>query len=78
MDADNLIQMANRIGSFFEAMPDRAEAIEGIALHIQRYWEPRMRRELLSCIDEGRAAGLGAIVRSAVDTYRDRLEPVTA
>lgn len=78
MDADNLVQMANRIGSFFEAMPDRAEAIEGIALHIQRYWEPRMRRELLSCIDGGRADGLSAIVRAAIDTYRDRIEPATA
>ena len=31
MDADNLIRMANRIGEFFEAMPDRDEALNGIA-----------------------------------------------
>jgi len=78
MDADNLVQMANRIGSFFEAMPDRAEAIEGIALHIQRYWEPRMRRELLAHVDEAKGAGLSEIVRAAIDTYRANLEPVTA
>ncbi|HJV72114.1 formate dehydrogenase subunit delta [Ideonella sp.] len=78
MDADNLVQMANRIGSFFEAMPDRTEAIEGIALHIQRYWEPRMRRELLAHVDEAKGAGLSEIVRSAIDAYRASLEPVTA
>ena len=29
MDASNLIRMANRIGQFFEAMPDREEALDG-------------------------------------------------
>ena len=44
MDADdNLIRMANRIGDFFEAMPDHAEALEGIATHLKKFWEPRMR-----------------------------------
>lgn len=31
MDVSNLIRMANRIGEFFEAMPDRDEALHGIA-----------------------------------------------
>ena len=46
MHTDTLIQMANQIGAFFEAMPDREEALEGIAMHIKRFWEPRMRRWL--------------------------------
>lgn len=65
MDADNLVQMANRIGEFFEAMPDREEALDGIAGHIQRYWEPRMRQALLAHMNEG-AAGLMPIVAEAI------------
>ena len=50
MDADNLIRMANRVGDFFEAWPDRAEALEGIATHLKKFWDPRMRREFLALI----------------------------
>ncbi len=39
--------MANEIGAFFESEPDRAIAMEGVAGHIKRFWDPRMRRELL-------------------------------
>ena len=56
MDNDNLIRMANRIGLFFSAMPERTEALEGIATHIKRFWEPRMRRQILAHLDQG---GLG-------------------
>ena len=47
MEISNLIRMANRIGQFFEAMPDRQEAGEGVANHIHKFWEPRMRTQLL-------------------------------
>jgi len=70
MDADNLIRMANRIGDFFDAMPDRTEALEGIAQHIKKFWEPRMRREFLQAIDGGSATELHEIVRAAVDSHR--------
>lgn len=46
MDHGHLIDMANQIGAFFESMPDRDEALTGIAEHIRRFWEPRMRRAL--------------------------------
>ena len=49
MDVDNLIHMANRIGEFFQAMPDRAEAVEGVATHIHKFWEPRMRAPRTPC-----------------------------
>lgn len=74
MDIDNLVRMANRIGDFFEAMPDRKEALDGIAGHIKRFWEPRMRRELLAHFD-GRsgAAPLKDIVAKAIATHRQEL-----
>ena len=52
MDIENLIRMANRIGDFFGAMPDADEALAGIATHIRRFWEPRMRRELLAHLEQ--------------------------
>jgi formate dehydrogenase subunit delta len=73
MDADdNLIRMANRIGDFFEAMPDRAEALEGIATHLKKFWEPRMRRKFLALLD-GNAEGMKPIVREAVVVHRGLL-----
>ena len=37
MEIGNLIRMANRIGQFFEAMPLRPEAVEGVANHIHKF-----------------------------------------
>jgi len=68
MDTQNLVRMANRIGDFFEAMPDRGEALEGIANHIRKFWEPRMRREIMAHIEAG-GAGLSEIVAEALRTH---------
>ncbi|MBU0589743.1 MAG: formate dehydrogenase subunit delta [Gammaproteobacteria bacterium] len=43
MNHDTLIRMVNQIGTYFESMPDRSEALEGIATHLQKFWDPRMR-----------------------------------
>jgi formate dehydrogenase subunit delta len=47
MDIDNLVRMANRIGDFFAAYPDKDEAEASIAKHIELFWTPQMRRELI-------------------------------
>lgn len=69
----NLINMANRIGAFFEAMPDREEALQGIAGHLQRFWEPRMRIQLLNHLDAENGKGLDPIVVSAIRAHRNSL-----
>lgn len=73
MDLDNLIHMANRIGAFFAPMPDRSEALEGIANHIHKFWDPRMRRQLLASLDDGQMPGLDEIVREALVRHRGEL-----
>ena len=73
MDVDNLIRMANRIGEFFQAMPDRAEAVEGVATHIRKFWEPRMRQALFAALDAGAAEALLPIVREALHARRAEL-----
>ena len=75
MDAEKLVHMANRIGEFFAAWPDRGEALEGVATHLRRFWDPRMRRELLDLMDAGRADALAPLVRDAVIAHREGLEP---
>ena len=74
MDTNNLIKMANQIGSFFESMPDRAQAIEDIASHIKRFWEPRMRRAILASIDQHQGAAMSEIVREAIVSHRALLD----
>ena len=73
MDTDNLVRMANRIGEFFQTMPEREEAVLGVTQHLRRYWEPRMRRELLAHLDHTGGGGLLPIVRDALAAYRNEL-----
>jgi formate dehydrogenase subunit delta len=74
MHIESLLKMANQIGAFFEAMPDRPEALQGIANHFKKFWEPRMRRELLMHIDATAAnntdSGLSAVVSQAISQHR--------
>jgi formate dehydrogenase subunit delta len=73
MDAQNLVHMANRIGEFFQAMPDAQEASDGVALHIQKFWAPAMRRQLLAHMDSHANDGLLPLVRQAIETHRKAL-----
>ncbi|MBB5503692.1 formate dehydrogenase subunit delta [Paraburkholderia sp. MM5384-R2] len=75
MDNQNLIDMANRIGDFFESMPDREEALAGVADHIRRFWEPRMRRALLAALDTSNEGTLCQIVQEALAGHRAELTP---
>jgi formate dehydrogenase subunit delta len=70
MDTENLVHMANRIGEFFQAMPERAEALEGIATHLKRFWAPGMRHALAAHLDSHDGAGLLPIVREALLAHR--------
>ncbi|WP_322033495.1 formate dehydrogenase subunit delta [Paraburkholderia sp. J76] len=79
MKADHLIEMANQIGMFFDSLPDREEALTGIAEHIRKFWEPRMRRTLLAALDgEGEQAGFTEIVLASLTKHRETLLPAAA
>lgn len=74
-----LVRLANRIGDFFAAFPDREEAIDGVAQHIRKFWEPRMRRQLYAYLDgPQQGEGLSGLVREAVRARRQDLEPAPA
>lgn len=71
MNIANLIKMANQIGAFFEAMPDREEAVSGVASHLRRTWDPRMREALLQYLAAQGDAELKTVVREAVALLRN-------
>ena len=65
MNIDRLVRMANDIGNFFNSEPDHAEAVDSVALHLRRFWDPRMRKEIVAYVDNG-GAELMDLVREAV------------
>jgi len=75
LEPEKLVKMANQIASFFEAEPDRKVALDGIASHLKRFWDPRMRRELLRFVDEHGGEGLHESALSAIRQNRERLTP---
>jgi formate dehydrogenase subunit delta len=63
---DKLVYMANQIGTFFASQsPDKASA--GIAEHIAKFWDPRMRATIIAHLNAG-GAGLDPAVREAIGT----------
>lgn len=73
MDIDNLVRMANRIGDFFEAMPDAKQARDGVADHLRHFWNPRMRAEILQHLDATGGAKLKPVVVEALRKHRAKL-----
>lgn len=66
MDIQNLIRMANQIGAFYEAYPDQDAACREVVSHLNRFWEPRMRGELVAHVQSHGTAGLSPLVSNAV------------
>jgi formate dehydrogenase subunit delta len=68
MSPDRLIYMANQIGKFFQSQ-GHGKAVPGIAEHIRKFWDPRMRTKILAHLDTG-GAGLDPEVREAIATLK--------
>jgi formate dehydrogenase subunit delta len=68
MDAGRLVYMANQIGKFFSS-EDPKTAVAMIADHIKKFWDPRMRAEIIAYLDAG-GKGLDGAVHQAVLTLR--------
>jgi formate dehydrogenase subunit delta len=64
--SEHLVKMANDIGHFFSAEPEREDAIAGIANHIAKFWTKRMRDKLTAQIKRDGDAGLDELPREAV------------
>jgi formate dehydrogenase subunit delta len=51
MSPEKLAYMANQIGRFF-ASQKREDAVAGIADHLVKFWDPRMRRTIEAHLDD--------------------------
>ena len=59
-----MVHMANQIAAYFASYP-RAEAIDGVTDHLKKFWERRMKQQLLQYVAQG-GGGLHDLVLEAV------------
>ncbi len=63
--AHKLVSMANQIGKFFVTQPE-ADPASGIADHLEKFWDPSMRKAIIAHLHVG-GEGMAPEVRSAVE-----------
>ena len=68
METKDMVRMANQISDFFKSYSEQ-EALAGIADHISKFWDPRMRKAIFAHLDAG-GAGLDPDVRDAIATLK--------
>ncbi len=67
-DLPAVIRLGHDLVRNFEALPPE-KAAEEVATHIRKFWEPRMRRELLGYVDAGDAR-VGDLLAEAAEDLR--------
>ena len=65
MNIHHLVKMANEISAFWDGEAGLAEAPKSVAAHLKRYWDPRMRAQMVEHYRTG-AGGLCDTARAAV------------
>jgi len=68
MSPDKLRYQANHIATFFASQPE-AEQIEGVADHINKFWDPRMRMQLFEISDQS-TEGFQPMVLAALEKVK--------
>ena len=66
MNVEHLLQMANDIANYFQSEPDRDAAVAGVTNHLRRYWEPRMRKQIIAQVREHGSVGLSELANAGV------------
>lgn len=77
MNAAHLVRMANDIGHFFGGEPRPEDAVAGVLNHLRRFWDPRMRRQIVEYLRTD-GAGLEEPARSAVQALGAEAKPPAA
>jgi formate dehydrogenase subunit delta len=65
---DKLVYMANQIGTFFKSQ-SKDHAPAAIAEHIMKFWDPRMRRAIITRIQTSED-GLDPFVLQAIKSLK--------
>ena len=73
MNTTKLVMMANQVGTFVAAQirtsDEEGKAVAGIADHIAKFWDPRMRAGIAAHLSAG-GAGLDPLVRRALESLQ--------
>ena len=64
MEPEHMVHMANQIAQFFASYP-HDEALAGVTNHFQKFWEPRMRKQIEEYVAQG-GSGLHELAVEAV------------
>jgi formate dehydrogenase subunit delta len=65
MDPHYLVDMVNEIAAFFVG-EDPPKAAENVANHLRRYWDPRMRKQIIEHAGNG-GEGLSQVAKAGVE-----------
>jgi len=71
---ERLVSMANQISQFFESRPTEEEQVGGVADHITRFWEPRMRKAIIEYMNAG-GQGLRDNAKRAIERLATPKQP---
>jgi formate dehydrogenase subunit delta len=63
MKTQDMVRMANQISDYFKSYSEK-EALDGIAEHISKFWEPRMRKDFFAHLEKG-GDGFSELVKKA-------------
>ena len=75
MQPEKLVMMANQIAKFFAAQGEE-RAVPQITAHIEKFWDPRMRRGIIEHIGKG-GAGLDPLTLKALKALKP-VQPAAA
>jgi formate dehydrogenase subunit delta len=53
MEVDKLVRMANQIAANLQYGPDRERTAQAVADHLQRFWSPPMRKQIIAYREQG-------------------------
>jgi formate dehydrogenase subunit delta len=67
MKVEPLIKMANQIAAFFEGEAGESGSPALVATHFKRYWEKRMREEIVAYHRRTGGEGLDPVALKAVE-----------
>ena len=65
---ERLVYMANQIGKFFQSQ-GHDKVVLGVADHIKKFWDPRMREAIFAYMDAG-GEGIDRPVREALEKLK--------
>ena len=64
-----IVRMANQIATFFLSQPE-AVRVPGVSNHINKFWEPRMRRQFFEIVDAGGGDLLPLVIEASKQVNR--------